>query len=181
MAHGHGAPRRIAGGTREKISPCIDFVFCDHVPYIPLTSAAMHKDFPDHHDAELVLRLYELRREPLMREARAAIREQFAPKNIAEFVAFTKAEHPLNAFYRQVGSYWEMAYGLIKHGVLHADLAMESNGEGLIMFVKVEPFLAEIRAQVNPRSFLNSEWVATQTEAGKRLHVQFAQRFGMKK
>jgi hypothetical protein len=141
----------------------------------------MHKDFPDHHDADLVLRLYEMRREPVMREARAAIREQFAPKNFDEFVAFTKADHPLNPYYRQVGSYWEMAYGFIKHGVLNADLAMESNGEGMILFVRVEPFLAEIREKVNPRSFLNSEWVATETEAGRRVHDLFHERFYGKK
>lgn len=137
----------------------------------------MIKDYPDHHDAELVLRLYELRREPVMREARAAIREKFSPKSFDEYLAHTKADHPLNSYFRQVGSYWEMAYGFIKHGVLNADLAMESNGEGMIFFVKSEPFLAEIRAQVNPRSFLNSEWVATETEAGKRVHDLFVERF----
>lgn len=141
----------------------------------------MHKDFPDHHDAELVLRLYELRREPVMREARAAIREGFSPKDFQEFLAFTKPDHPLNAYYRQVGTYWEMAYGFIKHGVLNPDLAMESNGEGMILFVKAEPFLTEIRAQVNPRAFLNSEWVATHTEAGKRVHDLFVERFRAKK
>jgi hypothetical protein len=168
-------------GTREKIPRRIDFVWQSSLPDLSLTSAAMHKDFPDHHDAELVLRLYELRREPVMREARAALREKFSPKDFSEFVAYTKAEHPLNAYYRQVGSYWEMAYGFIKHGVLNADLAMESNGEGMIIFVKVEPYLAEIREKVNPRAFLNSEWVAKETEAGKRVHDLFVERFRSKK
>lgn len=136
----------------------------------------MLKDYPDHHDAELVLRLYELRREPVMRESRAALGATFLPKTYEEFAAVTKSDHPLNAAYRQVGTYWEMAYGLIKHGVLHADLAMESNGEGLLLLAKVHPWLARIRAEINPRAFVNAEWVATQTEAGQRVFALFQAR-----
>jgi hypothetical protein len=136
----------------------------------------MLKDSPDHHDAELVLKLYELRREPTMRESRSAINGKFAPASYEEFVAITKRDHPLNAAYRQVGTYWEMAYGLIKHGVLNADLAMESNGEGLLLYVKAEPYLERLRAEVNPRSFLNSGWVVSNTEAGRRVHAAFVER-----
>lgn len=135
----------------------------------------LNKDFPDHHDAELVLRLYELRREPTMREARIAINTKFTPKSFEDFAAITKADHPLNAAYRQVGSYWEMAYSLIRHGVLNADLAMESNGEGMLLFLKAQPFLEEIRA-VSPRAYRNAEWVATETEAGKRVVETFKAR-----
>lgn len=134
------------------------------------------KSFPDHHDAEIVIRLYELRREPVMRASRDSISQKFIPKTFEEFAAITKAEHPLNPAYRQVGSYWELAYGLIKHGVLHPDLAMESNGEGMILFAKAQPWLEKIRAELNPRAFLNAEWVATQTEAGKRVYAIFEAR-----
>lgn len=136
----------------------------------------MLKDSPDHHDAEIVLKLYELRREATMRESRVAILSGFDPTTYDEFVAITKRDHPLNAAYRQVGSYWEMAYGLIKHGVLNADLAMESSGEGLLLFIKAEPHLARLRAEGNPRAFVNAEWVATQTEAGRRLYEAFKER-----
>ena len=135
----------------------------------------LNKDFPDHHDAELVLRLYELRREPTMREARVAINTKFTPRTFEEFSALTNSDHPLNAAYRQVGSYWEMAYSLIRHGVLNADLAMESNGEGMLLFLKAQPFLEEIRA-VSPRAYRNAEWVATETEAGKRVVAMFQAR-----
>jgi hypothetical protein len=134
------------------------------------------KEYPDHHDADLVIRLYELRREPVMRQSRDALNQKFIPKTFDEFAAVTKADHPLNPAYRQVGTYWEMAYGLIKHGVLNADLAMESNGEGLILYAKAQPWLEKIRAEINPRAFRNAEWVATQTEAGKKLFEIFAAR-----
>ncbi len=136
----------------------------------------MQKDYPDHHDAELVLRLYELRREAVMRESRNALNAQFVPKTFEEFAAVTKSDHPLNAAYRQVGSYWEMAFGLIKHGVLHPDLAMESNGEGMLHFAKGEPWLARIRQEISPRAFVNAEWVATETEAGRRVFAMFQER-----
>ncbi len=135
----------------------------------------LNKDFPDHHDAELVLRLYELRREPTMREARVAINTKFTPKSYDDFAAISKGDHPLNAAYRQVSSYWEMAYSLIRHGVLNPDLAMESNGEGMLLFLKAQPHLEEIRA-VSPRAYRNAEWVATETEAGKRVVETFLAR-----
>jgi len=134
------------------------------------------KASPRHPDPELVLRLYELRREPLLREARNAINSKFMPKTFEEFTAITKSDHEMNAHYRQVGSYWEMAYGLIKHGVLNADLALESNGEGMLLYAKAQPWLEEIRALGNPRSFANAEWVATQTDAGRRLVAHFEAR-----
>jgi hypothetical protein len=65
----------------------------------------MSREFPDHHDAELVLKLYELRREAVMRQSRDALNAQFHPKTFDEFAAVTKSDHPLNPAYRQVGTY----------------------------------------------------------------------------
>lgn len=127
----------------------------------------MQPSSPDHHDAELVLKLYELRRESVMRESRAAISGQFLPRSFDDVAAIAQTDHPLNRAYRQVNTYWEMAYSLVKHGTLNADLAMESNGEGLLLLAKVWPWLDRIRAEINPRAFRNAEWVATQTDAGK--------------
>lgn len=128
------------------------------------------------HDAELVLRLYELRRDPVMRESRDALNSQFMPRSFEDVAAITKADHPLNRQYRQVSTYWEMAYGLIKHGALDAALAMESNGEGMILLAKVWPWLERVRTELNPRAFRNAEWVATQTESGKYVFGIFQTR-----
>ena len=62
----------------------------------------LQKDTPDHHDGELVIRLYELRREPVMRESRATILSKYWPASEEEATAVAKAEHPMNAAYRQV-------------------------------------------------------------------------------
>lgn len=135
------------------------------------------KEYPDHHDATIVLQLYDLRREAIMRESRAAIYSKFRPSSVDEATAALKPDHPLNAALRQVVGYWEMVYGMLKWGILHADFALESCGEGLVLFAKVEPFLAAIREQNTGIQFLNTEWVATQTEAGKRRMERLRPRF----
>jgi hypothetical protein len=89
---------------------------------------------PTHHDAELVLRLYELRREPVMRENRDKFLRGFWPKDEAEAVAVLALDHPLNVAYRQVTTYWEMAYALCKHGTLSPELLLDSSGEGLFAY-----------------------------------------------
>lgn len=139
---------------------------------LPTARSPMLKDHPDHHDAELVIRLYELRREPTMRAARDAIYEQFTPKTYAELKDVTgNRKHPLNAAFRQVSAYWEMVYGMAKHGIVHADFLIENNGEGFFILAKVHPFLKELRADTSPAQFKNAEWAATQTDEGK---VRFA-------
>ena len=128
----------------------------------------MPKGLPDHHDAELALRVYELRREPVMRESRNAINQKFWPKSFEDVQAIVKADHPLNAAYRQVGTFWEMVYGFAKHGIVSPDFWMESNGEGLLVFAKVAPYLPKIRAEISPVAFRNAEWITTQCETGKQ-------------
>jgi hypothetical protein len=132
-------------------------------------SSTALKEYPDHHDAELVMKLYELRREPVMRESRKALFRGLLPRSADEMLAITRGDHPLNEAYRQVTTYWEMVYGMVKHGVLHAEFMLESNGEGLALLARVHPFLAELRATAGPRSFVNAEWVATNTDTGRGM------------
>jgi hypothetical protein len=122
-------------------------------------------------DAELILRLYDLRREAVMRQARADMMARFVPKSFDEFAAVTKGDHPLNTAYRMVSSYWEMAAGFVKHGALYLDLFAENCGEGLFMFAKAQPHLAKLR-ETAPTAYVNMEWVVTRSkEAQRRLEV----------
>lgn len=135
------------------------------------------KDFPDHHDAELVIKLYDLRREAVMRESRHAINRTFWPASFEDITAITtNPEHPLNAPYRQLGTYWEMVYGMAKHGIIHADFLLESSGEGIFLFARVAPWLAQIREVGSPKAFANAEWVTTQTASGRELMTLFTGR-----
>jgi len=136
----------------------------------------MSKEHPDHHDAELAFRAYELRRDPVMRESRNAINRDFWPKSFAELVAVTKADHPLNAAWRQTTTYWEMVYGAVKHGIVNADYFMESSGEGMFLFARVAPYLEEFRREVSPVAYQNAEWVAKNTAVGQRVFAMFSAR-----
>lgn len=111
-----------------------------------------------------------------MRESRAAINSKYWPTTAEEAVAVLKTDHPLNAPFRQVVTYWEMVYGMVKWGVLHPDFMMESNGEGMLVFAKAEAHLEAIREQGNPTYFANAEWVATNTEAGQRALQRYRER-----
>src|SRR5215469_17351541 len=88
-------------------------------------------------DAELILKLYELRREPRMRQARHWVMHEFNPKNLDELLALLRdfgADQ--NQMWRQVIGYWEMAAALVLHGALDRELFLESNGENLFMVAK---------------------------------------------
>lgn len=143
---------------------------------IPRIREGLIKDRPDHHDAELALRLYELRREPVMRESRRYLVTEFWPDQLQAAIAITLAEHPGNAAYRQVTTYWELAYGMARHGIVNPDYLVETTGEGLLVFAKFHPWLAEFRAAVSPRAFRHAEWIATNCEEGKTLFAVFRKR-----
>ncbi len=133
----------------------------------------MAKETPDHHDADLVLRVYDMRREPVLRASRDAINGQFWPRNYDDVLAVTKPDNHLNAPWRQVGTYWEMVYNMVRHGVVHAEYFMESNAEGLLLFAKIHPYLEQIRRDASPRSFANAEWVAQNTALGRGVFELF--------
>lgn len=124
---------------------------------------------PNHHDAELVLRLYDLRREAVMRENRALFIREFWPRMAADVTAVARPDHPLNVAYRQVTTYWDMAYLLCRHGTLHPDLLLGSSAEGMFIYARIEPYLAELRAVTTPYVLRNTEWIANETEIGRSL------------
>ena len=119
-------------------------------------------------DGELLLKLYDLRREAVMRQARSDM-GKFLPKSFEEFSAVLKGDHPLNVAYRMVTSYWEMAASMAKHGAMHPELLAENFGEGYMMFAKVQPHLAEMRKNT-PTAFVNTEWFV---KSGKEAKLRY--------
>lgn len=136
----------------------------------------MLKEHPDHLDAELVLKIYDLRREPVLRESRDALTRDFWPRSAEEALAVLRPDHPLNRQWRQVTTYWEMVYGMARHGIIHGDFLMENNGEGLFLYARVEPYLQALREASSPRTLRNTEWVATETGVGSAQLEHFRRR-----
>lgn len=127
----------------------------------------MSNSLPNHHDAELVLKLYDLRRESVMREARNWM-ATFAPKSMDDVMAvmsnFTTKE---NAYFRQVCSYWEMVAAFIVHGTLNADLAYDTLGEMYFVYAIIEPLLGEMREKFkSPEMFKNVQQVVESNPKG---------------
>ncbi|HEV2326875.1 MAG TPA: hypothetical protein VGS10_23255 [Terracidiphilus sp.] len=101
-------------------------------------------------DAEIILKLYELRTESVMRQARAWMTGEFWPRTVEDYAAVADdPTHPHNAHLRQVISYWEMAAALVLHGAVSAELFVDCNGEGLFVLAKLAHILDAIRAK-NP-------------------------------
>lgn len=136
----------------------------------------MSKGTPDYHDADLVLRVYEMRREAVIRASRDAFNAKFWPASYEEVKEVAAPGHELNAAYRQLGTYWEMVYGLVRHGIVNTEYFMETNGEGIFLYAKVEPYLEQLRKDFNPLILLNTEWVAKETERGRLLTTMFKAR-----
>jgi hypothetical protein len=140
----------------------------------------MSKPAADHHDADLILKIYDLRREAVMRESRDAINANYWPRDEKEALAILAPDHPLNRAYRQTSTYWEMVYGMAKRGVVHLEFLLESNGEGLLLFARVEPYVAAIRAATSPRAFQNAEWMASSCDLAKSIMTTFRGRIAKK-
>jgi hypothetical protein len=99
-------------------------------------------------DAEIILKLYELRREETMRKARRFMVFEFNPRNLEELRAVsrdTKSEH--NPCWRQMMSFWEMAASLVLRGAVDADLFLDSNVEGILIYAKFHHWHAETEKQ----------------------------------
>jgi quinol monooxygenase YgiN len=93
--------------------------------------------------AELILKLFELRRDPLLREARAWFVREFNPATVEELAVL--ASGPKNPWIRMVVGYWDMAASLVVHGAIDRDMFLASNSEMLSTFAKLEPFLGPLR------------------------------------
>lgn len=123
-------------------------------------------------DAEIILKLYELRTEPLMREARAWMGGEFWPNTADEFFAVAQnPADPHNASFRQVTTYWEMAAALVLHGAVSAELFVDCNGEGFFLLAKFAHILDGIRERMPTFMMKTSEMINRFTAAAARYET----------
>lgn len=126
---------------------------------------------PSHVDAELILKLYDLRREAEIRKARNWWAADFWPQNADDFMKIALAMGTQeNNWLRQVGGYWDLAASLVVHGTLNETLFLEPSfsNEMFLMFAKVQPFLKELREKLqNPHMLANIEKVVKNTKTGR--------------
>jgi hypothetical protein len=106
-----------------------------------------------HEDADLILKLYDLRREATMREARNWL-FTFNPTSVQDVIEVLLGEH--SGHYRMVISYWDMAAALVNNGAIDEQLFNETNGEHLFVYSKIEPVIEEVRALFGSPDFLRN-------------------------
>jgi hypothetical protein len=138
-------------------------------------------------DANLILKLYELRREPIMREARNWF-FSFNPQSASDYLETMMGEHSGHA--RMVISYWDMAASLVNNGAIDEHMFNDANGEHLFVFAKIEPILEDLRQITNQPDFLrhfealvrrapnSAERLAAIRERIKLIQVLMAERAG---
>jgi hypothetical protein len=124
--------------------------------------------------ADLIIKLYELRREATMREARVWMMG-FSPQS-AQDVMKAMMDPNSSAYFRMVISYWDMAASFVNHGAIDEDMFNEVNGEGILVFAKVQPFLAELREGMGNPLFLSrlESWIMRMPDAAAMLEQRRA-------
>jgi hypothetical protein len=104
-------------------------------------------------EADLILKLYDLRREPLMRDARNWF-ATFNPQKPEDFMEVLTSEK--SGMYRMVISYWDMACSLVINGAISEQMFNDANGEHIFVYAKMEPFIPMLREQMQSPNFLGS-------------------------
>jgi hypothetical protein len=128
----------------------------------------MSESQPTHHDAEIILKLYDLRRETVMREARSYL-VQFAPKSLDDLLKLANAFGTKEqAYLRQVAGYWEMAASLVNRGALNRELALDNFQEMFFVYAKIQPFLEEFRQKMGMPQFMRQAQQLAESSAETR-------------
>lgn len=136
---------------------------------------------PTQADAQLLLQLYEMRREPELRRARKWFLTEFRAQSWGEIKERYLTHTDEDRWFRQTISYWEMVGSLVNRGVLNAELFFDHTGEDIVTWERVKPWIEEARADIRPtylyqfermveahqsyRAKINAEFVAERARA----------------
>jgi hypothetical protein len=136
---------------------------------------------PTANDARLIMELYKLRTEPVMRAARKFMVGDFWPQNYQEFIALmTSFGTEQNAWFRQVLTYWNMAAGMVIQGAINEELFFATNGEPYFLWAKFGQYIPQARKEyIDAEFLLNLERLVSTPKAKarvKRLQERIAAR-----
>jgi hypothetical protein len=122
-------------------------------------------------DAQVILQIYDLRREPVMRKARTYIVSEFWPQSYAEFKAVvTGYGTEPNAWFRQVMTYWNMVAAMVLRGAVNEQLFYETNSEPYFLWAKFGDYIAQARKdQIDPEFLSHLDKLASKPAAKKRI------------
>ncbi|HEY7728102.1 MAG TPA: hypothetical protein VID50_06575 [Candidatus Eisenbacteria bacterium] len=131
---------------------------------------------PRFEDAELLLRLYELRREPELRRARAYMLTEFNVSSWEDLRPHYLTGDELDRQFRMVTSYWDMVGVFVNRGLIDQDLLFDATGEDIVVWSKIESLIPGLRAQVRPTYLWNLERLAKRHKAWREASYPTAER-----
>lgn len=120
-------------------------------------------------DADLILKLYDLRREETMRKARDFM-ASFNPQSMQDIMAVATGEN--NAYMRMVMSYWDMAASLVNNGAIDEQMFNDANGEHFFYYAKFEPFMEELRATFGTQMWVHLEQLVLRAPNSKERLIR---------
>lgn len=131
----------------------------------------------NYQDIETLLRLYDLRREPVMRQARRFIGGKFAPKSAEDLIAIVTGGTEESGFVLQVYGYWDMVAAFVLDGPLHEKLVYDTCQEMYFQYAKIQPYLHDFRRQMNLPEWMRSieKLVEGSPDGRERLAVMRSQ------
>lgn len=130
-------------------------------------------------DAELILKLYDLRRDKTMRKARNFVILEFFPQSADDVKALFGNPELMqqNAYFRQATSYWDMAAAMVNHGAIDKDLFFDTNGEFLAIWAKIGDLVPELRGVFGPQYLVNLEKLVAMAPNGAQRVEMMKKRY----
>ncbi len=123
------------------------------------------RDHPDHHDAELLLRLYDLRREEKLRQARDWFVREFHVESIEEFYQRYPDGTQDRAYFRMLVSYWDMAASIVNNGLIKEDFFFENTTEFWVVWARIKHLAPGLRERrKDPEAWKNLETLVVKFE-----------------
>ena len=120
---------------------------------------------PTSSDAELILRLYELRRDTELRRARAFMISEFKATSWDEIRPHYLTGNEIDRHFRMATSYWEMVAAFVNRGLIDEDMFFDTHGEDIVIWNKLKSIVPEARKQIRPTWLWNLERMARRHQA----------------
>lgn len=123
---------------------------------------------PTHADAELLLHLYEIRREPELRQARKWLLTEFKSTTWAEVKSRYLSHSDEDRWFRMATSYWEMVATMVNRGTLHAELFFDHTGEEIVTWERIKAVIPDARADIRPTYLIQLERLVSAHQAYRK-------------
>jgi hypothetical protein len=130
---------------------------------------------PTHADAELLLHLYEMRREPELRRARTWMLSEFKATTWADIKSRYLSHVDEDRWFRMTTSYWEMLATMVNRGVLHAELFFDHTGEDIVTWERIKTVVPDARADIRPTYLFQLEKLVADHQAYRKRSIAAAQ------